>query len=219
MAHWVSLFLHCARVAGHQELYLVSASKYDSPVLFPGFQQIGDYNQPERVTIGEKHVVYDQLKHKITSGQLHTIQHPFSTTICVNNEPAVDVILSFGKKLVLVQCRLWEDAVGLTKWKGDLENLKKFRDKLWYAKNEKQNKTVPGIPKEEDVVFVLMSPSGVEKKVEQYDYELEDEDFFRGTVLIPGTKSNLNEQYKTWMDLVLGPTFAPLIHLLKLQLK
>ena len=74
------------------------------------------------------------------------------------------------------------------------------------------------IPEEEDVVYVLMSPSGVTAPVEDYDNST-NVDSFRGTLLIPGTKSNLNEKYKTWLDLVLGPTFAPLIHLLKLQLK
>ena len=77
-----------------------------------------------------------------------------------------------------------------------------------------------GIPTicEEDVVFVMMSPSGVTQLVHDAGDPSEG-DSFRGTYLIPITKSKNKKRYITCIDEMFDPTFAPLIHLLKLQLK
>ena len=52
MAHWTSLFLHCAIYGGHQEVSLVSESKYDCPVLFPRYEKLGDHDRPA-ISIGQ----------------------------------------------------------------------------------------------------------------------------------------------------------------------
>ena len=96
------------------------------------------------------------------------------------------MILSIGNKLVLIQCRLWEKPVDATKWKKDVKNLKKFRDKLWNVDNKETTPPVGarklGIPAicEEDVVFVMMSPNGVTQSVHDAD-DASEGDSFRGT--------------------------------------
>ena len=68
-------------------------------------------------------------------------------------------------------------------------------------------------------MFVMLSPSGVTSGVTESVEKNIGNDSFQGVCVLPGTKESLSNEYKSWLDPVVGPTFAPLIHLLNLQLK
>jgi len=190
---------------------------------------------------------------------------------CEKGEAAVDLMLWLGRKLVLIQCRLYKKAMSTKALQEDLKNLTThFRNKLWTTGKENGIPFVAaelGLPRivERDVVFVLLSPSGLAKaqgknqaaaqfwslfeqvnatKVVDEDRETSSSskvhaaasaslppvhaaasatfapEIFEGFLLVPGNKNQLNESdrnYTTWLDEILGTTFAPLVHLLELQ--
>ena len=87
--------------------------------------------------------------------------------VCKAEEPAVDLLLYLGGKLVLIQCRLYEGPMARELLDQDLKNLTVFRNRLWNV--DAKATTVPRVAHElnlpaiaeEDVVFVVLSPHGL----------------------------------------------------------
>jgi hypothetical protein len=189
MSAWLELFLSCLQISDQRELYLCSFDDddtYERTTIFPGLKLMRRKNQNHpsfldpKITYTlspETQVVIKDLQFQMFRKQQDKSRNTSKKTEasngtvfkCEKGEAAVDLMLWLGRKLVLIQCRLYKKAMSTKALQEDLKNLTThFRNKLWTTGKENGIPFVAaelGLPRivERDVVFVLLSPSGLAK--------------------------------------------------------
>ena len=256
MAYWCALFLQCCKIGKCDRLRLVSTpcERDESyPVLFPEFsiymlqkKKLPTFSIPASEFI-KIHSLPNHLSTlmETAAGVSHSTQtNPGTVFKCCAGEPAVDVIMWLDSTLFMIQCRNLGRAMPRNDLKKDLEYLCRLRGELWIIEDgdeEEKSTTSPklyqkiGLPKisEEQVVYVLAAPLGLEGKYKKTDPSTGDhvrklcEDLkFQGLLALPGNQKQLlklnetdEQEYETWLDPMMGPTFKALVHALILQPK
>ena len=178
MASWFGLLLHCASIEKYT-LRLCSASKAGKKrkkhtILFPEFEifrsEDRDMAPPSKSINCADRVIH--FRHKLSEGKADQNRASCKDHYTVMNtaygEAAQDVLLWIDNALIVVQCKLRNDALVPKEIGTILENLTKYRGNLWFqtTPDEGASLTVAsnlGLPVivETDVMFVLLSTGGL----------------------------------------------------------
>lgn len=178
MARWFALVLHCSHVRERRLRVCTESARADCTVLFPGFTMYGpkkakdsSLSYPRTYRHCSQRVI--ELPYKISGPAASKITDSSSCDghasvfVCKKGETAVDLILFVGKRLILIQLKLYCDPVPQDDLKTMLTNLTKhFRHKLWCTSKSTKFPFVAenlGLPciYEKDVMFVLLATAGL----------------------------------------------------------
>ena len=177
MAYFFGLVLHCSHALKRNLRLFSESTDSDCTVLFPGFTMHGPRKAKDSLSYPQTYRDYSQrvieLPYKISGPAASKITDSSScgghdcVFVCKKGETAVDLILFVGKRLILIQLKLYCDPVPQDDLKTMLTNLTKhFRHKLWCTSKSTKFPFVAenlGLPciYEKDVMFVLLATAGL----------------------------------------------------------
>ena len=172
MSYWFASVLCCSKNCKRQ--LSVCTDMRDCTALFPGFgMETFVIKETTAIVLGIPKFtpLVIKIPHKISGEAAGGITKSFSCNgkpsvfVCQHGEDAIDLILCVGGRIILLQLKMYTEAVGQAGLETMLLNLRKFRGKLWKygASDDANTAQVLGLPciHEKDVVFVLLATAGL----------------------------------------------------------